>query len=223
MQFVSYLRVSTDRQGVSGLGLEAQRDAVTRHVKSVGGLLLVEFVEVESGAKRSRPVLMKSISLCREERATLIIAKLDRLARNVSFVSSLMDSGIDFVAADAPYANRLMIHILAAFAEHERELISERTRGALASARARGIELGANGKTLAKRYKAEADAVAEDYRYAVVSAVNDGARTLSDIARRLNAAGLRTREGSLWSVGTTHRLMKRLKMTDFNRSPLILT
>lgn len=100
--FVSYLRVSTHKQGYAGLGIEAQRSAVARYLASVGGELLTEFVEVESGGKKSRPVLVQSIALARKHGATLLIAKLDRLARNVAFVSSLMESGAEFVAADAP-------------------------------------------------------------------------------------------------------------------------
>lgn len=209
-KFISYLRVSTDRQGVSGLGLEAQRSAVDTYLKSVGGVLLNEFVEIESGGKRSRPILVKSISLCRDESATLIIAKLDRLARNVAFISSLMESGVDFLAVDSPYANKLMIHILAAFAEHEREQISERTRAALASARQRGVRLGANGENLARKYKQEAQAAAEGYRPGVQSAMQNGAKTFAQIAAELNASGYRTRKGAAWKPGTTHRLLGRL-------------
>lgn len=140
--YVSYLRVSTQRQGISGLGIEAQRAAVKQYVVRSGGKLLQEYVEIETGSGKARPILVQSISLCRRAKAILLIAKLDRLARNVAFVSSLMESGVEFVAADAPYANRLMIHILAAFAEHERTLISERTKAALAAARERGVLLG---------------------------------------------------------------------------------
>lgn len=122
-KYVSYLRVSTTRQGHSGLGIEAQRAAVSEYLVRSGGQLVAELVEVESGSKKARPVLVQSIALTRSEGATLLIAKLDRLGRNVAFVSSLMESGVDFVAADAPYANKLMIHILSAFAEYERELI----------------------------------------------------------------------------------------------------
>ena len=153
-KYVSYLRVSTQRQGQSGLGVEAQRAAVDQFLTASGGTLVAEFVEVESGSGKARPILVQSIALAKKSGATLLIAKLDRLARNVAFVSSLMEGGVEFVAADAPYANRLMIHILAAFAEHERAMISERTKAALAAAKARGVVLGANGANLAAAHKA---------------------------------------------------------------------
>src|SRR6266550_4520689 len=140
--FVAYYRVSTDAQGRSGLGLEAQREAVARHVGGASGRIIAEFEEIESGKKNDRPKIAAAISTSRLKRATLVIAKLDRLARNVAFVSNLMESGVDFVACDNPHATRLTIHILAAVAEHEREMISERTKAALAAAKARGVKLG---------------------------------------------------------------------------------
>src|SRR5215470_7147974 len=141
-RFVSYYRVSTAQQGASGLGLEAQREAVSRHVAAAGGVLVGEFTEIESGKKNDRPQIAAALADCRLRRATLVIAKLDRLARNVAFISNLMESGVDFVACDNPHATRLTIHILAAVAEHEREMISTRTVAALAAAKARGIKLG---------------------------------------------------------------------------------
>src|SRR4051812_11090590 len=140
--FVSYLRVSTAMQGASGLGLEAQREAIDRHVRQAGGKLLSEHIEIESGKKNDRPEIAKALAAARAKRATLIIAKLDRLARNVAFISNLMESGVDFVAADMPMANRLTVHVLAAVAEHEREMISQRTKAALQAAKARGVKLG---------------------------------------------------------------------------------
>src|SRR5262245_12543942 len=144
-KFVGYYRVSTDRQGRSGLGLDAQRDAVQRHLASHAGELVGEFCEVESGKRSDRPQLAAAIAAAKKAKAILIIAKLDRLARNVHFISGMMESGVDFVAADNPHANKLMMHLLAAFAEHEREQISQRTKDALAAAKARGIRLGRNG------------------------------------------------------------------------------
>src|SRR3954465_3988703 len=140
--FVSYLRVSTDKQGASGLGLEAQREAVERHVRSVDGRLLSEHIEVESGKNNDRPEIAKALAAARARRATLVIAKLDRLARNLHFVTGLQDAGVDFVACDNPQANKLMIHMLVAFAEHEREQISTRTKAALAAAKARARKRG---------------------------------------------------------------------------------
>src|SRR5882672_10623889 len=117
--FVAYVRVSTDKQGSSGLGLEAQREAVARYVGAAGGMIVASFEEIESGKKNDRPQIAAALAVSRARHATLIIAKLDRLARNVAFISSLMESGVDFVAVDNPHATRLTIHILAAVAEHE--------------------------------------------------------------------------------------------------------
>jgi len=144
-QFVAYYRVSTDRQGQSGLGLEAQQKAVTEHVGRAGGDIVSTFTEVESGKRKDLPELLRALAMCRRIGAVLVIAKLDRLARNVHFVSGLMESGVEFVACDNSHANKLMIHILSAFAEHEREIISERTTAALRAAKARGVRLGVMG------------------------------------------------------------------------------
>src|SRR5271154_3347795 len=141
-KFISYLRVSTARQGASGLGLEAQREAVSRYLNGGHWQLVQELVEVESGKRNDRPAIAEALRLCRLHRATLIIAKLDRLARNVHFISSLMEAGVEFVAVDFPQANRLTVHILAAVAEHEASMISARTKAALAAAKARGVKLG---------------------------------------------------------------------------------
>ena len=140
---IAYYRVSTARQGRSGLGLEAQRLAVQTYLCNQRPLY--EFVEVESGTSCDRPQLQAALAACRVHRATLIIAKLDRLARNVAFVSALMDAGVEFLACDFPQANRLTIHILSAVAEHEAKMISERTKAALAAAKARGTRLGGLG------------------------------------------------------------------------------
>lgn len=140
--FVSYLRVSTKEQGRSGLGLDAQRAAVAAHVAREGGEVAREFIEVESGKKSDRPQLAQALAHCRALGARLVVAKIDRLARNVHFVSGLMESGVDFVAADMPSVNRMTIHILAAVAEEEARAISKRTKDALAAAKARGQKLG---------------------------------------------------------------------------------
>lgn len=135
--FVAYYRVSTARQGQSGLGLDAQRTAISGFLQDHGELV-AEFMEVGSGRKNDRPQLAAALDLCLRRRAVLVIAKLDRLARNVAFVARLMESGAEFVAVDNPHANKLMVHMLAAFAEHERDQISVRTVAALAAAKARG-------------------------------------------------------------------------------------
>ena len=142
MQIISYLRVSTARQGASGLGLEAQRAAVAAFAAAGHHSLVAEHVEVESGSRVARPHLEAALTSCRLHRATLVIAKLDRLARNMSFIANLMDGGVEFIACDMPHANRLTLHLLAAIAEHEREMISQRTKGALQAAKARGVKLG---------------------------------------------------------------------------------
>ena len=208
--YVSYLRVSTHKQGYSGLGIEAQRTAVASYLAAVGGTLLAEHVEVESGSSKMRPVLSDAIQACKREGATLLIAKLDRLARNVAFVSSLMEGAVEFIAVDAPYANRLMIHILAAFAEHEREQISQRTKLALAAAKQRGVILGSNGVRLAAERRAKATEFAEGYRQPILEALRRGARTLAEVASDLNEMGSTTRMGSAWSPGTVQRTMSRL-------------
>jgi DNA invertase Pin-like site-specific DNA recombinase len=139
--YVAYYRVSTDKQGASGLGLEAQREAVARNLGA--GSLLAEFTEVESGKRSAnRPQLIAALEMCKRKKAILLIAKLDRLARNVHFISGLMEAGVEFVAADMPTANRLTVHIMAAFAEHEAAMISARTKAALQAAKARGTVLG---------------------------------------------------------------------------------
>ncbi len=135
VKYVAYHRVSTAKQGASGLGLEAQRMAVEQFMARTSGTLVAEVQEIESGGKNDRPRLAEALTLCRVHGATLIIAKLDRLARNVHFISGLMEAGVDFVACDMPMANRLTIHVLAAVAEHEREMISARTKAALAAAK----------------------------------------------------------------------------------------
>lgn len=208
--FISYLRVSTDRQGASGLGIEAQREAVERYVACVGGKLLSENVEVETGRSATRPVLLQSISRCRRDRAVLLIARLDRLARSVSFIASLIDSGVEFVAVDNPAANKPMLQMLAVFGEYERDQIAARTKAALAAAKGRGVALGANGKVLAVAHRAEADRFAETLRGPVQSAFAQGAKTLKDVARHLNEAGLTTSEGSRWSPQSAHRIVHRL-------------
>src|ERR671916_3049559 len=141
-KFVAYYRVSTEKQGRSGLGLEAQQEAVRSYLNGGSWQLMAEVVEVESGRKNDRPRLAEALRLCRLHGAILIIAKLDRLARNVAFISNLMESGVEFTAVDFPQANRLTVHILAAVAEHEAKAISERTRAALTAAKARGKRLG---------------------------------------------------------------------------------
>jgi DNA invertase Pin-like site-specific DNA recombinase len=154
-KFVAYYRVSTPREGRPGL--EAQQDEVRNHLNGGDWKIIAEFTEVESGKRKDRPELAEALAACRVHGAKLIIAKLDRLARNLAFVSALMEAGVEFEAVDFPQANRLTIHILAALAEHEAKVISERTKTALAAAKRRGVKLGgfrAGAKLTAKARQA---------------------------------------------------------------------
>src|SRR4051794_25311405 len=205
-KFVAYYRVSTDRQGRSGLGLDAQRKAVTDHLNGGNWELIADFTEVESGKRNDRPELSRALDLCRKQKATLGIAKRDGLAKNVHFISGLMESGVEFVAVDFPQANRLTIHILAAVAEHEREMISARTTAALQAARARGRKLGwSNPARCAERVqatlqgnagnRAKADQFAANTLPIVGEIEAAGVKTLAGIATALNARGIRTARG----------------------------
>ncbi|MEP2988016.1 MAG: recombinase family protein [Parasphingorhabdus sp.] len=211
-KFVSYLRVSTNRQGQSGLGLEAQRKAVSSYLSRLEHEHVGEMVEIESGSKSSRPVLSDALAMCKREKATLVIAKLDRLARNVAFISSLMETGVEFVAVDAPYANKLMLHILSAFAEHEREQISIRTKAALAAAKARGVELGKNGKILARQNRIAAKNFAETISTDIECCLRNGINTYTGIAEQLNEQQIPSRQGKAWSATMVSRVMFRLEM-----------
>jgi DNA invertase Pin-like site-specific DNA recombinase len=142
-QFAAYYRVSTDRQGKSGLGIEAQQAAVRGYLGA--SMPIAKFTEIETGKRNDRPELERALALCRKRKAKLVIAKLDRLSRNLAFIAALMDSSVEFVAVDNPHATRLTLHILAAVAEHEREMIAQRTKAALQAAKARKIRLGSNG------------------------------------------------------------------------------
>jgi DNA invertase Pin-like site-specific DNA recombinase len=221
-KFISYLRVSTARQGSSGLGLEAQRAAVESYLNGGRWTLVQEVIEVESGKKNDRPAIAEALRLCRLHRATLIIAKLDRLARNVHFISSLMEAGVEFIACDFPQANRLTVHILAAVAEHEAGMISARTKAALAAAKARGRRLGGlrgkpeRMKSMAEkgnRASAETRMVMAAKRSAdllpVIAALrDDGVTTLSGIAAKLNDRGISAPRGGAWSAVQVSRVLK---------------
>jgi DNA invertase Pin-like site-specific DNA recombinase len=208
-RFVAYYRVSTDRQGRSGLGLDAQRDAVMRHLASHDGELVADFCEIESGKRSDRPQLTASIAAAKKAKATLIIAKLDRLARNVHFISGLMESSVDFIAADNPHANKLLVHLLAAFAEHEREQISQRTKDALAAAKARGIRLGRNGADrLAPAYRAEAVGRARQLA-PLLAEWKDAGMSARRMAAELTARGIATPSGGRWHAQTVLRMIDR--------------
>lgn len=217
--FIAYYRVSTARQGRSGLGLEAQRHAVHTYLNGRQSSLAAEFLEIESGKRSDRPQLAAALAACRLHRATLVIAKLDRLARNVAFVSALMESGVDFVAVDFPTANRLTIHILAAVAEHEAHAISERTKAALAAAKARGVRLGGyKGRTGTEAdceraraaQRALADQRASDLTATIHAIQREGHGSLRSIGRELIRRGIPTSRGGGWSASQVSNVLRRI-------------
>lgn len=216
--FVAYYRVSTQGQGVSGLGLEAQEAAVKAYVQSVGGSLVAEFKEVESGALDKRPELAGALKQCRIQKAMLVIAKLDRLARSVHFISDLLQSGVEFVAADMPHANKLTIHIIAAVAEYEREVIAQRTKAALAARRARGEPLGnpnaaAQSKAASDQARSNADTFAMNIMPVVEALQARGVTSLSRLAESLEAAGVQTQRGGRWTASGVRNILLRLEHT----------
>lgn len=217
-KFVAYYRVSTQKQGASGLGLEAQQKAVADYLNGGDWELLADYSETESGKRHdNRPQLSAALEVCRRQKATLVIAKLDRLTRNATFLSSLLDSGVKFVAVDNPHANPLTIRILAAVAQEEREQISKRTKAALAAAKARGKALGwampsrqqeqeqaaqrgaAANKARANQFAANALPVVESIRKA-------GITSLHGIAKALNDRGVATARGGRWYAATVRNL-----------------
>jgi len=225
-KFVAYFRVSTMRQGRSGLGLEAQRDAVLGLIAAQGGRLLDEFTEVESGKRSDRPELQRAIRRAKVSGARLIIAKLDRLSRNASFLLHLRDSGVRFVAADLPTADETVVGIMAVIAQRERELIAQRTRDALAVAKRRlakeGRTLGnPNGAAALRRANkgnvaaiakvaAMADARAENYREVLADVDPDGSLSLRAIAAEMNRREIEAPRGGVWHPASVARLRQRV-------------
>jgi DNA invertase Pin-like site-specific DNA recombinase len=209
--FIAYYRVSTDKQGRSGLGLEAQRAAVAHYLGSVGGTLLAEFTEVETGKRNDRPELQKALAACRKHKARLVIAKLDRLSRNVAFIAAMMDAGVEFVACDNPHATRLTLHILAAVAEHEREMIAARTKAALQAAKVRGVRLGRNAERLAPANHAAAMDRADQIKSLLAELAGSG-MTTRRIAQELTARGIPTPLGGRWHPQTVKRVMDRVSL-----------
>jgi DNA invertase Pin-like site-specific DNA recombinase len=202
--FIAYYRVSTDRQGKSGLGLDAQRKAVMDYLNGGSWELAGEFVEVESGKHSDRPKLEAALEACRKQRAKLVIAKLDRLSRNLAFIATLMESGVEFVAVDNPHANKLTVHILAAVAQHEREMISERTKAALQAAKRRGTKLGnprinQAAKLAVASLKATADRFAANVLPVIREIQASGATSANAIAAKLNERGVKTARGGKWT------------------------
>lgn len=218
--FIVYLRCSTGKQQASGLGIEAQREAVQRYAALTFGIILTEYVETESGAKSDRPELARALGQCRRTKATLLIARLDRLSRSLSFVAQLLDANVEIRCADMPEANRLLLQMLAVFSEHERQMIRDRTKAALAAAKARGVVLGVNGKMLAARNRSEAQAHAESLRLAITQALGDGCLSLPQIADYLTAQGHQTASGGRWHPMTVKRVLDRLTEPYSHRTPI---
>lgn len=217
MNFISYIRVSTQQQGKSGLGLEAQRAAVQAFVTGQQGTIAAEFVEIETGkgfnALDKRPQLRAALAQCKKIGAKLVIAKLDRLARNVAFIAGLIESGVDFIAADMPQANKVMLQMHAVMSEWERDQISARTKAALAAAKARGTVLGVAGTSNLKpnieaRQEA-ANAFAQRLQGVLAGFKAQGLSQRQQV-NELNALGVKTARGGQWSLAQLQRVMARL-------------
>lgn len=215
---VAYYRVSTDRQGRSGLGLEAQRAAVEAFIRDRGGELVASFVEVESGKRNDRPELTKALRAAKMAAAKLLIAKLDRLSRNAAFLLLLQESGVRFVAVDMPEADNFTVGILALVAQREREMISTRTKAALAAAKARGQRLG-NITTLRpgigreaalSTHQAKAAARAKEVLEEITQLRSEGHTSAKAIARELTRRGVVTAQGKAkWSATQVARVLAR--------------
>jgi DNA invertase Pin-like site-specific DNA recombinase len=205
-KFIAYFRVSTERQGKSGLGLAAQRRKTLEFVASTGSLL-AEFCDVQSGRDDSRVELQKAIQLAKRENAKIVIARLDRFSRRVSFIAGILEQGIGLVCAEMPHASDFQLHIFAALAQEERRLISERTKAALAEAKRRGVILGANGKNLAAKNRKAADEFAATLQTKLDADLMG--RSYSEIARQLNNAGVMTSTGKRFYPQTVKNYLGR--------------
>ncbi|AZU03252.1 resolvase family protein [Glycocaulis alkaliphilus] len=217
LQFVIYRRVSTEEQGRSGLGLEAQDRDIALFLETYAETpfeVIGEFTDVLSGKGDDRPQLQAALDLVRSRGATLLVAKLDRLSRKVSFIASIMDDKrVNLRVASMPYADKFSLHIYAALAEQEREFISLRTKQALAAAKARGVKLGGDRGNIAQinaAKRAKADAFAETVE-GIVKPLKERGATLREIAEALNAAGVQTRGGGRWHPNTVSRVVARLE------------
>jgi len=216
-KFVSYLRVSTAKQGASGLGLEAQRKAVDDYLNGGRWTVLQEIVEVESGKDDDRPKLAEAMALCRLHNAVLVIAKLDRLSRDVHFLTGLQRAGVRFVAADMPEANEMVVQIMAVVAQAERKMISARTKAALQAAKARGTVLGgfrgyvpsaADVQAATDARKARAAARGTDLAPVIAALRSDGVTSATGLARALTERGIPTaRGGSTWTAVQVQRVV----------------
>lgn len=223
MKIVAYKRVSTARQGRSGLGLEAQEKAIEEFAASRKAQVIESFTEVESGKRNDRPALDKALHLAKITGSTLVIAKLDRLSRNAAFLLTLRDSGAKFIAADMPDANDLTVGIMALVAQQEREAISKRTREALAAAKVRGVRLGnPNGAAALRRagkgnraarkaIKAKADQHAADLAPVIEALQAEGITSLGCIAEELNQRGMLAPRGGQWHKSSVKNLLARIE------------
>jgi DNA invertase Pin-like site-specific DNA recombinase len=220
--FVSYLRVSTDRQGRSGLGLEAQQAAIDAFRQPGDKLLAPPYVEIESGKNSDRPQLRDAMARCRKTGATLLISRLDRLARNVRFISALMEEGVPFVACDMPTATPFMLHVYAAVAEEEARAISRRTKAALAAAKARGVKLGGDrgyrpvtppdGRLGGEAVRRTADQIAHRVSVVVdeIRAAHGDDVSLHAIARGLTERRIETPRAGAWTATAVRRVLARV-------------
>ena len=220
-KYAAYLRVSTQQQGRSGLGLEAQRKAVADHLGSNGRDLIAEFVETESGKRNGRPELDKALSFCRQRNATLVVAKLDRLTRNTRFLLTIVEQDVQCVFCDLPQMppgpmGKFFLTLMAAVAELEAGMISQRTKAALAAAKARGVKLGSPAQERGSAVGvAVRKAKAEQHVQAVLPIIRDiqqaGVTSLAGIARALGARGVPTARGGAWHANSVHRVIKRAR------------
>lgn len=216
-RFISYIRVSTKKQGASGLGLEAQQASIANYIN--GSELVAEFVEIESGKRDERPELLGALKLCELTGATLIIAKLDRLSRNVEFTARLMNSGVEFIACDMPQANKFTVHIMSAVAEQEREAISQRTKAALQAAKARGVKLGTPENLTdeaRKRGQEKATLIASAHAqmcaenvWGIIEQLFAEGPSLRGIARELNERGIKSARGGTWTATSVKNIIAR--------------
>ena len=218
---IVYLRVSTRQQQRSGLGLDAQRQMAVQYAKSIGAVILAEYIEAESGKNCNRPEIAKAIAHCKSSNSVLFIACLDRLARNVHFISGLMESGVEFVCGDMPMATRFTIHILAAVAEEEGRRISERTRKALEQAKKRGVKLGGArgkwnpnlGQAREKSAKVRSELAKDYYTFIlpIIQSLKDSGLSLEKIADQLNNEGHRTRRSNSYNKATVYKLLRKYR------------
>lgn len=216
MKYITYKRVSTEEQGRSGLGLQAQQRDIRIFLEAYTdeqSEVLQEFTEVLSGTKSDRPVLNQALDMCRKTGAVLLVSKLDRLSRSVAFIANLLeDKKLNLQVCQMPHADKFQLHIYAALAEQERDFISKRTKAALAEAKARGIKLGAIRPDIAVRNqarKAKSEAFAETLRH-TITGLKHQKMTVRQIAESLNNTGVKTSRGGIWSPSSVHSVIKRL-------------